>query len=115
MDLNGTIMMSLFAYGMMIVIAGLSALLIRTIVVVLARAGDARKRATAAATTAVSVSVAPARDETAAQVAAVAAAVYAVVGAHRLVHIGEATRGSVWASLGRSQHQTSHAPRLDHH
>ncbi|MBL8660665.1 MAG: hypothetical protein JNM75_13020 [Rhodospirillales bacterium] len=114
MDLSGTIMMSLFAYGMMIVIAGLSAVLIRMIVAVLARAGDARKRATAAATS-VSVSVAPARDETAAQVAAVAAAVYAVIGAHRLVHIGEATRGSVWATLGRSQHQTSHAPRLDHH
>ncbi len=106
--------MSLFAYGMMIVIAGLSALLIRTIVVVLARAGDARNRAAAAATS-VSVSVTPARDETAAHVAAVAAAVYAVIGAHRLVHIGEASRGSVWATLGRSQHQTSHAPRHDHH
>ncbi len=114
MDLNGAIYMSLFAYGMMIVIAGLSALLIRTIVVVLARAGDARNRAAAAATP-VSVSVTPARDETAAHVAAVAAAVYAIIGAHRLVHIGEASRGSVWATLGRSQHQTSHAPRHDHH
>ena len=113
MEMNGTIIMSLFAYGLMIVIAGLSAVLIRTIVVVLARAQDARKRAAAA--TPVSVSVEPARDETAAHVAAVAAAVYAIIGAHRLVHIGEATRGSVWATLGRSQHQTSHAPRLDHH
>lgn len=114
MDLNGVIMMSLFAFGLMTVIAGLSALLIRGIVMVLARAGDARKRSADAAIP-VSVSVAPARDETAAHVAAVAAAVYAVIGSHRLVHIGEASRGSVWATLGRSQHQTSHTPRLDHH
>ncbi|HSO41361.1 MAG TPA: hypothetical protein VLR47_00710, partial [Rhodospirillales bacterium] len=86
---------------------------IRVIVAVLARAQDARARATVA--TPVSVSVSEARDESAAHVAAVAAAVYAVIGAHRLVRIGEAERSPVWSTLGRTRHQTSHTPRLDHH
>lgn len=111
MDMNSTITMSLFAYGMMVVIAGLSAVLIRAIVVVLARM---QAKAKPAAPSVVSVSVSEARDETAAHVAAVAAAVHAVLGAHRIVRVGEAGRG-VWATLGRSQHQTSHTPRLDHH
>lgn len=110
--MGSTLSMAFFGYGMMVVIAILSAVLIRVIVIVLARAQDSRTRAEP---TPVSVSVAPARDETAAHVAAVAAAVYAVIGAHRLVHIGEAARGSTWAAFGRSQHQTSHTPRLDHH
>lgn len=114
MDLNSVIGMSAFAFGLMTVIALLCAVLIRVIVVVLARTQDARGRANAVATP-VSVSVTPARDETAAHVAAVAAAVYAVIGAHRLVHIGEAGRSPVWSTLGRTQHQTSHTPRLDHH
>lgn len=112
MDLSSVIGMTVFAFGLMTVIALLCAVLIRVIVMVLARTQDAR--ATAAATP-VSISVTPARDETAAHVAAVAAAVYAVIGAHRLVHIGEAGRSPVWSSLGRTQHQTSHTPRLDHH
>lgn len=112
MDMSSAITMSFFAYGMMIVIAGLSAVLIRVIVVVLA---GVQGRAKAAAPSVVSVSVTPARDETAAHVAAVAAAVHAVLGTQRIVRVGEAGRGSVWATLGRSRHQTSHTPRLDHH
>jgi len=110
--MGSTISMAFFGYGMMLIIAVLCAVLIRVIVMVLARAQDARKRA---APTPVAVSVTPARDETAAHVAAVAAAVYAVVGAHRLIHIGRAASGTSYAAFGRSQHQTSHTPRLDHH
>lgn len=113
MDLGSVIGMASFAFGMMTVIALLCAVLIRVIVAVLARAQSARARA--AVPTPVSVSVTEARDETAAHVAAVAAAVYAVIGAHRLVRIGEPGRSPIWSTLGRTQHQTSHTPRLDHH
>jgi hypothetical protein len=44
------------------------------------------------------------------RLAAIAAAVHAVVGAHRLVYIGGAERGPMWTSIGRVIHQTSHAP-----
>ena len=111
MDLGSVIGMASFAFGVMTVIALLCAVLIRVIVAVLARAQSAR----AAVPTPVSVSVTEARDETAAHVAAVAAAVYAVIGAHRLVRIGEPGRSPIWSTLGRTQHQTSHTPRLDHH
>ena len=82
------------------------------IVALLARTQASRGQVAA---TPVSVSVTEARDETAAHVAAVAAAVYAVIGSHRLVRIGEPGRSPIWSSLGRTQHQTSHTPRLDHH
>ncbi len=114
MDVSSAIGMSAFAFGLMTVIALLCSVLIRVIVAVLARAQSARAQATGAPTP-VSVSVTEARDETAAHVAAVAAAVYAVIGAHRLVRIGEPGRSPIWSTLGRTQHQTSHTPRLDHH
>jgi hypothetical protein len=112
MDLGSVIGMAGFAFGLMAVIALLCAVMIRVIVALLARQAS---RGQAAAVTPVSVSVTEARDETAAHVAAVAAAVYAVIGSHRLVRIGEPGRSPVWSSLGRTQHQTSHTPRLDHH
>jgi tellurite resistance protein TehA-like permease len=113
MDLGSVIGMAGFAFGLMAVIALLCAVMIRVIVAILAKSQSSR--AQAAVATPVSVSVSEARDETAAHVAAVAAAVYAVVGAHRLVRIGEPGRSPIWSSLGRTQHQTSHTPRLDHH
>ncbi|MDZ3835846.1 MAG: hypothetical protein U0S49_00535 [Rhodospirillales bacterium] len=113
MDLGSVIGMAGFAFGLMAVIALLCAVMIRVIVALLARTQGSRGQAAAA--TPVSVSVSEARDETAAHVAAVAAAVYAVIGAHRLVRIGEPGRSPIWSSLGRTQHQTSHTPRLDHH
>jgi hypothetical protein len=106
MDLGSVITLALFSFGLMVVIAGLASLLIRGIVVLLA--GAQRK---AAPPTSVAISVAPAVDEPAAPVAAIAAAVYAVVGAHRLVHIGEVPRGAGWTATGRLAHHGSHMPR----
>jgi len=106
MDIGPSLTIAAFSYGLMVVIAGLAALLIRGIVVALA--STQRK---AAAPTPVSISVAPAVDDTAAHVAAIAAAVYAVVGAHRLVHIGEVPRGAGWTATGRLAHHGSHTPR----
>jgi hypothetical protein len=107
MDLAGSIQTSIFAYLLMAVVAMLAAVMVRGIVAILARTQTKKE----AAPTSVSISVAPARDETAAHVAAVAAAVYAVLGAHRLVHIGEVPRGPGWTMTGRTAIHTSHLPR----
>lgn len=106
MDLAGSIQTSIFAYLLMAVVAMMAAVMVRGIVIVLQRAGQKHQPATP-----VSISVAPAVDETAAHVAAVAAAVFATLGAHRLVHIGEAARTPTWATAGRAAHHLSHAPR----
>jgi hypothetical protein len=54
-------------------------------------------------------SASPAHDD-AAIVAAISAAVYAVIGAHRIVYLAEARRGSSWTAELRTQHHTSHTP-----
>jgi hypothetical protein len=43
-------------------------------------------------------------------VAAITAAVYAMVGAHRIVHIESVHLGGGWVSEGRAAHHVSHAP-----
>lgn len=117
MTLSDIISMAFFGYGMMIVIALLCALLIRGIVVGLASVQDRSKAKAAAAAgpTPVVVSVTPLRDENAEIAAAIAAAVYAVLGAHRLVYIGEATPTFGWTGEIRTRLHTSHTPRLERH
>ena len=63
--------------------------------------------------TPVSVSVMPERDQYAEHAAVIGAAVFAMLGAHRLVRIGEAPgRGAAgWTAQIRSRLHTSHAPR----
>jgi hypothetical protein len=110
MDVGSTIKLSLFAYDLMAVIAGLCAVLIHGIVFLLAQAKTRREKAEPPKP--VLVSVVPARDESAEIAAAIAAAVHAVIGAHRLVHIGPAGQGSSgWTSEIRSRLHTSHTPR----
>ncbi|MFC1665684.1 hypothetical protein ACFL17_08670 [Pseudomonadota bacterium] len=41
-------------------------------------------------------------------VAAISAAIYAALGAHRIIHIEERGRGRAWAVEGRTAHHTSH-------
>ncbi len=101
---------ALLSYGLTIVVAMIAAGLIWAIVVILEKIQKKQK----AVATAVSVAVAPEPeqpDETAQQVAAVAAAVYATLGAARLVYIGEAPGRSAWTTAGRTIHQTSHMPK----
>jgi hypothetical protein len=109
MDFSGSVQTSIFAYLLMAVVAMLAAVMVRGIVIVLQRAQQRRKAEVAP--TPVTISVTPAVDAAAAHVAAVAAAVYAVLGAHRLVHIGEAARGPAWTATGRLAHHASHMPR----
>lgn len=46
-------------------------------------------------------------------VAAIAAAVYAFMGAHRIVHIEERSRSRSWTAEGRTAHHVSH--NVPHH
>jgi hypothetical protein len=88
-------------YGLAIVISLLVAVLIRGIVAVLALT---RKEVdTPAPAVAVTPSTVPGDD-----IAAIAAAVYAVLGAHRIVHIERGRRGLVWTAEGRVSHHISH-------
>jgi hypothetical protein len=108
MGLDGAVLLSVLAYVLMAVIAMLAALMVRGIVVLLQRVQQRVK--TVAAPMPVSIAVVPAPDENALRAAAIAAAVYAMVGPHRLVHIGEAARssGSAWLGEVRTAHHSSH-------
>jgi hypothetical protein len=103
---------ALMGYGLTIVVAMAAAGVIWLIVFTLETLQ--KKKQVAAAPTAVQVAVAPEPekvDETARHVAAVAAAVYATLGAARLVYIGEGAHSPAWTSTGRTIHQTSHMPK----
>lgn len=107
------ITLSGFAYLLTVVVALLAAVMIRGIVIALEGAKKTRERKVAAVTP-VQVSVAPEPaqlEDTTAHVAAIAAAIYAVVGAHRLIYIGEARPSYGWTTTGRVFHQTSHSPK----
>jgi hypothetical protein len=108
MGLGGAVLLSVLAYFLMAVIAMLTAVMVLGIVVLLQRV---QQRVEArAAPMPVSVAVVPTPDENALRAAAIAAAVYTMVGPHRLIHIGEAARGSASAWLGevRTAHHSSH-------
>jgi hypothetical protein len=61
--------------------------------------------------TPVAVSVMPERDVNAEHAAVIAAAIYAMLGVRRIVHIGEARPTLGWTSQARTRLHTSHAPR----
>ena len=48
-------------------------------------------------------------------IAAIGAAVQAMIGPYRVVHIEEQRRRSSWVEGGRHAHHTSHAPASHHH
>ena len=98
---------SLAMYGLAIVIAYATALVIRGIVLATSRVGGAEATTAAAASAPVARPVDGLPPE---HVAAIAAAVYAVLGSHRIVHISDAARGLAWTAEGRLMHQTSHRP-----
>ena len=103
---------SVFAYGLTIVVAVLTAGMIWLVVRILDHLHHRREAAKVTAPVPVSVTPEPpAVDETAHHVAAVAAAVYAVLGAHRLVYVGDAARAHTWSSTGRTIHHFSHSPK----
>lgn len=101
-----------FGYVMTIVVSLAAAVLIWGIVKTLERMQGRGKAAAASAAVSISVAAEPEpADETAQHAAVIAAAVYAHLGAHRLVHIAEAASSVGWRTTGRAIHQTSHSPR----
>jgi len=114
MDVGAGLTQALFGYGLTIVVAGAASCLIWLIVITLERMKEARKPAKAAAPAeaALAAEAAPAPvDDTDDIVAAISGAVYATLGAHRLVYIGEPATARTWATTGRTLHQTSHLPK----
>lgn len=100
--MGGSILLSLQVYLLGICISLLVALLIRGVVNTLSAAK--KKPAIPEAP----VVPAPA-DFLKTDIPAIAAAVYAVLGAHRIVHIESRGHGVGWTAEGRLAHHTSHS------
>lgn len=95
------IFLSLRIYGLAIVISMAVALLIRVVVsIVSMQQRKPQPEKDKAATT-------PPPDLEG-HIAAISAAVYAMIGAHRIVHISARGRGGAWTLEGRHDHHVSH-------
>jgi hypothetical protein len=105
--MSDVIIKSLWIYGLAIVVSLAVAVVIKLIVVVLNAFERKREAAPKPAP-----APAPAFDLLADHVAAISAAVYSVIGAHRIVHIEE-HRHPEWVVEGRMAHHASHA--VAHH
>jgi hypothetical protein len=106
--MSDVIIKTLWIYGLAIVVSMAVAVVIKVIVVVL----NAFERKLEAAAKPAPAPAAPAFDLLSDHVAAISAAVYSVIGAHRIVHIEE-HRDPGWVVEGRLAHHTSHA--VSHH
>ena len=111
-DIGALTWLSIQIYGLAIVISVVVAVIIKGIVVILSYS---RRRGEAPATAremAAPAAPGPVVDHAQDDIAAIAAAVYAIVGAHRIVRIQEAAGvGRAWTAEGRIIHQTSHQPQ----
>ncbi len=116
-SLGDVVLASLFAFGLMAVIALATAGFISALVAGLAAFGR-RSADAAAAAAAMAPEPAPAQpvaegiDPTV--VAVIAAAIQTVAGAHRIVWIGEAQTMGGWTGEVRQIHHGSHHPHHDH-
>ena len=100
-------------YGIVIVISMLVAAIIRGIVLLLSRQAQQeapKPSAKPAPIAAQPISVGIPQEH----LAVITAAVAAMMGAHRIVHIEMASRGFGWTAEARTVHHTSHAPRAPH-
>jgi len=100
----------LVIYGIVIIISMLVAVVIRGIVLVLSRQAerDAAKAPAKPAPVAQPAAIASGVPQE--HLAAIVAAVAAMLGAHRIVHIETANRGYGWTAEARTVHHTSHTP-----
>ncbi|MFZ0257587.1 MAG: hypothetical protein WAN46_18530 [Gammaproteobacteria bacterium] len=99
--MGGSILLSVQVYLLAIVISFLVALLIRGVVNTLSAV---KKKPAVPEAPVVQAPV----DFLKADIPAIAAAVYAVLGAHRIVHIESKGHGAGWTAEGRLSHHTSH-------
>jgi Na+-transporting methylmalonyl-CoA/oxaloacetate decarboxylase gamma subunit len=97
-------------YGIVIVVSMLVAAIIRGIVWVLSRQAK-QEVVKAPAKPAAQPALAGVPQE---HLAVITAAVAAMMGAHRIVHIATPDRGYSWTAEARTVHHTSHAPRAPH-
>ncbi|MCF8197740.1 MAG: hypothetical protein K9J42_03150 [Sulfuritalea sp.] len=98
----------LWIYGLAVAVSMLIAVLIKLIVIILGRLERVPTRQPEPAAPAVTANN-PAADH----VVAISAAVYAVLGSHRIVHIEETRRRGGWLAEGRHAQHTSHG--VGHH
>lgn len=106
--MNETIELVLFVYGLGAVIALAAAVLIKLIVAILAWTDRPQPQAAASSVTPAVADTIPAH-----HLVAIAAAAHAMIGAHRIVHIGPARSGAGWSAEGRFAHHGSH--NISHH
>jgi hypothetical protein len=102
---SAVIVKTLWMYGLAIVVSLAIAVVIKLIVVVL----NALERKPAAARAATAPPPVPTFDVGADHVAAISAAVYVMIGSHRIVHIEDTRRGGEWVVEGRLAHHGSHS------
>jgi len=105
MEIGTAIYQSIGMYILAIIIAVVAAFMIRGIVIAIRPPEEAKKAAPAPAPAA-----APVEDPARNDVAVISAAVYAMLGAHRIVRIRPSISGTSWAAQGRMIHHTSHRP-----
>ena len=103
-------------YLVVIVVSMLVAAVIRGIVIVLSRQAEkeAAKAPVKPAAPVVRPTVMASSGVPQEHLAVIAAAVAAMMGAHRIVRIETPDRGFGWTSEARSSHHTSHLPRASH-
>ena len=99
---------TLWIYGLATVVSLVIALVIKGVVAVLGRVERRAESATPAPATPAPAAAAPAFDVTADHIAAISAAVYAMVGSHRIVHIEHSRHREGWLAEGRHAQHASH-------
>ena len=110
MEISESIVLSLLMYLLAIAISVVAAFVVHGIVIVVSRM-ETPAPAPVQSRPVPARAAAAADGIPASHVAAITAAVYAVLGAHRIVHIESGPPGTIWTTEGRLIHQTSHTPR----
>jgi heme/copper-type cytochrome/quinol oxidase subunit 2 len=98
-------------FSIVVIVSLLVAVVIRLIVWALSRRADQAETAAPAKPVATPPPVATAHGLPQDHFAAIAAAVTAMMGAHRIVRIETAGQGYTWTSAARTAHHMSRAPR----
>lgn len=100
------LVLSFKLYALAVIISVLVAILIKAVVLALS---VARKKPVTKDTESAQIKHAP--EPAVSDIPAIAAAVYSMIGAHRIVHIETGQARGPWIHEGRILHQTSHAVR----
>ncbi len=108
MSATESAVLSISIFGLAVVISLLVAVVIRGIVVLVSRGGPSEPTTEPQAQSTRPDTIQPS------EVAAIAAALSAVLGEHRIVHVARAGRDRTWTYEGRSAHHASHNVPVRH-